>query len=162
MTGLPGKSIVLGKNMMILLVRKKMFEHKDGYITMTDELWKLMKTVNKKANKIKYKTDLQAYNQLDLWTSEMDKLGYGDCDDYMLYKKRLLQEEGVPWQGLVPATCVAGGGGHAVLLIRTSEGNYILDNNLDHIPKKENYTFERKPVEWLDYYEPLEKCWYGF
>jgi predicted transglutaminase-like cysteine proteinase len=59
--------------------------------------------------------------------------GYGDCEDYVLLKRRLLIEAGWPREALL-ITVVRDrrGDGHAVLTVKTDKGEYILDNqNVD-------------------------------
>jgi predicted transglutaminase-like cysteine proteinase len=130
-------------------------------LILTDKIWKKIKSINKLANKIPYKTDDKVHGQLDFWTANLEKYKYGDCDDYMLYKRKLLINNGIPWECLLPATCMTNSGGHAVLIIRTTEGNYVLDNNTDKIRRLESFRFEGKKVKWLDWFDPADKCWYS-
>ena len=60
--------------------------------------------------------------------------GYGDCEDYVLLKRRMLIEAGWPRSALL-ITVVRDrkGDGHAVLTVRTDKGEYILDNQNDKI-----------------------------
>ena len=54
----------------------------------------------------------------------------GDCEDYALLKRKILREHGVPQEtmmiGLV--TNKKTGGAHAILIVRTTGGDYVLDN----------------------------------
>jgi predicted transglutaminase-like cysteine proteinase len=64
---------------------------------------------------------------LDHWDYPVD--GKGDCKIYALQKRRLLMERGFPRQALL-MTIVRDheGQGHAILTVRTSRGDFILDN----------------------------------
>ena len=55
--------------------------------------------------------------------------GYGDCEDYVLEKRRRLMQAGVPAGDLlVTVVRQPNGDGHAVLTVRTGMGEFILDN----------------------------------
>lgn len=131
-------------------------------LTITDSSWKLIVAINKTANKIPYKTDKELYNKDDYWTAKLDEIGAGDCDDYMLYKRKLLIKNNIPWQCLLLATCSTPEGGHAVLLVRTTKGVYVLDNNTDKIKRIEYYRSGGKKVKWLDWFDPVDQQWYSF
>jgi len=72
-------------------------------------------------------TDLEHHGVVEKWSYPDD--GYGDCEDYVLLKQRLLAEAGWPRQALL-ITVVRDdkGEGHAVLTVKTDKGDYILDN----------------------------------
>jgi len=55
--------------------------------------------------------------------------GYGDCEDYVLLKRRMLIQSGWPREALL-VTVVRNekDEGHAVLTVTTDKGDYILDN----------------------------------
>ena len=55
--------------------------------------------------------------------------GYGDCEDYVLLKRRMLMQAGWPREALL-ITVVRDkkGDGHAVLTVKTDKGEFILDN----------------------------------
>jgi predicted transglutaminase-like cysteine proteinase len=53
----------------------------------------------------------------------------GDCEDYVLTKRAMLIAMGVPSGALrIATTLTRRGEPHAVLVVRTSRGDYILDN----------------------------------
>ena len=65
--------------------------------------------------------------------------GYGDCEDYALEKRRELMNAGVPAGDLLMTVVrQPNGDGHAVLTVRTSLGEFILDN------------LETKVLAWTD------------
>jgi predicted transglutaminase-like cysteine proteinase len=60
--------------------------------------------------------------------------GYGDCEDYVLLKRRLLMQAGWPREALL-ITVVRDkrGDGHAVLTVRTNKGEFVLDNQNEKV-----------------------------
>ena len=97
-------------------------------IAMSPELWKTIVAVNRRVNsRVKPMTDKAHWNVVDRWDFPDD--GYGDCEDYVLLKQRLLVEAGWPRQALL-ITVVRDqkGDGHAVLTVKTDRGEFILDN----------------------------------
>jgi len=84
--------------------------------------------INKLVNEtIKPLTDLEHWGVVEHWSYPDD--GYGDCEDYVLLKRRMLIESGWPRQALL-VTVVRDKQveGHAVLTVTTNKGDYILDN----------------------------------
>lgn len=89
--------------------------------------------VNRYVNeKIKPMTDLEQYGAIEKWT--YPDSGYGDCEDYVLLKRKLLMELGWPREALL-ITVVRDkkGDGHSVLTVRTDKGEFILDNQVEEI-----------------------------
>jgi predicted transglutaminase-like cysteine proteinase len=76
-------------------------------------------------------TDIDLYGVTDYWTIPSTK---GDCEDYVLLKRKLLMELGWPASALL-ITVVRDerGEGHAVLTARTAQGDFILDNKTDEV-----------------------------
>lgn len=90
--------------------------------------WKELVRINTAVNdQIKPLTDYEHYGVLEKWSYPDD--GYGDCEDYVLLKRRLLTAAGWPRQALL-ITVVRDqkGEGHAVLTVKTDKGEFILDN----------------------------------
>jgi predicted transglutaminase-like cysteine proteinase len=77
-------------------------------------------------------TDLDHYGVVEKWTYPDD--GYGDCEDYVLLKRRMLMQAGWPREALL-ITVVRDkkGDGHAVLTVKTDRGEFILDNQNEAI-----------------------------
>jgi predicted transglutaminase-like cysteine proteinase len=87
-----------------------------------------LERVNRYVNdKIKPMTDLEHYGVVEKWAYPED--GYGDCEDYVLLKRRMLMQLGWP-RGALLITVVRDkkGDGHAVLTVRTDKGEFVLDN----------------------------------
>lgn len=92
-----------------------------------------LERVNRFVNeRIKPLTDLEHYGVIEKWTYPED--GYGDCEDYVLLKRRILMQLGWPREALL-ITVVRDkkGDGHSVLTVRTNKGEVILDNQVENI-----------------------------
>ena len=112
--------------------------------------------VNKWVNQtIKPLTDLEHWGVVEHWSYPDD--GYGDCEDYMLLKRRMLIQSGWPREAvLVTVVRNKKDEGHAVLTVATNNGDYILDNVTDEILlwSKTGYRFVKRqsqsnPNEWV-------------
>ena len=92
----------------------------------------LLKQVNRYVNrKIAPATDQELYNQPEVWEYPANA---GDCEDYVLLKKRYLEGLGFPSEALLITVVLdENGAGHAVLMARTSRGDLVLDNRRDRI-----------------------------
>ncbi len=81
---------------------------------------------------IKAKTDEDHGGVEDRWDFAED--GYGNFADYQLVERKLLVEAGFPRRALRMTVVIDElGEGHAVLMVRTSRGDFILDNKKDAI-----------------------------
>jgi predicted transglutaminase-like cysteine proteinase len=97
-------------------------------VTMTPHVWRTIVAVNRRVNsRIKPLTDKEHWGVVDSWDFPDD--GLGDCEDYQLLKRKLLVEQGVPRRSLRMTVVIdEQGEGHAVLMVRTDRGDFILDN----------------------------------
>ncbi|MDE1924744.1 MAG: transglutaminase-like cysteine peptidase [Patescibacteria group bacterium] len=96
-------------------------------------VWEELKRINKYVNDtVKPMSDLEHWRTPEHWDYPDD--GYGDCEDYVLQKRRFLLKLGWPRQALL-ITFVRDQKekGHAVLTVKTDRGEYILDNLTDEI-----------------------------
>ena len=102
-------------------------------ITMTPEIWKTIVAVNRRVNaRIRPMTDKAHWNVVDRWDFPED--GYGDCEDYQLLKRKLLRERGLPQRAMRMTVVIDElNEGHAVLMIRSDKGDYILDNKTNAV-----------------------------
>ncbi|RAK52648.1 transglutaminase-like cysteine peptidase [Phenylobacterium deserti] len=108
----------------------------DGPLRMSLALWTLLKTVNSQTNAaIQSAEDRQTHGVADFWDTPLESgRTVGDCEDYALEKRRALKAAGVPPHALDIAIGVTPWGEtHAVLLVRTSQGDYVLDNLTDWV-----------------------------
>src|SRR5215213_4270408 len=97
-------------------------------IALTPRTWQTIVSVNRKVNAtVKPMTDLDHWGVADKWDLPDD--GHGDCEDYQLLKRKLLVEHGLPRRALRMTVVIDDQGeGHAVLMVRTDRGDFILDN----------------------------------
>lgn len=91
----------------------------------------------------------------DVWEADVAR---GDCEDYVLTKRRALLAAGIPAGALrIAVARTLHGEGHAILLVRTDRGDLVLDNRFDAI-KRWNATdlrilkvqSGRNPRLWFD------------
>ncbi|MDX2203842.1 MAG: transglutaminase-like cysteine peptidase [Hyphomicrobiaceae bacterium] len=88
--------------------------------------------VNRQVNReIAPATDLEIYGQTEYWTIPTTR---GDCEDYALLKRKRLIARGWPASALL-MTVVRDekGEGHAVLTVRTQQGDFVLDNKVNEV-----------------------------
>ncbi len=107
-------------------------QHTTKRLAMTGKRWKQLVQVNSYVNrKIKPVSDQELYGKLEHWTFPKTS---GDCEDYVVLKRRLLMARGWP-SGSLLITVVRdeNGDGHAILTARTSKGDYVLDNKRNAI-----------------------------
>ncbi len=97
-------------------------------VVLSQKAWKDLTRINAWVNAtIKPKTDLEHWGVVEKWSYPDD--GYGDCEDYVLLKRKLLIQAGWPRQALlITVVREQSGDGHAVLTVKTDKGEFILDN----------------------------------
>jgi predicted transglutaminase-like cysteine proteinase len=97
-------------------------------VQLTPQAWQTIVQVNRQVNgSIKARTDRAHWGVEDRWDFAED--GYGDCEDYQLVKRRRLVEAGFPRRALRMTVVIDEiGEGHAVMMVRTDRGDFILDN----------------------------------
>ncbi|BCG94400.1 transglutaminase-like cysteine peptidase [Mesorhizobium sp. 131-2-1] len=101
---------------------------KQAPIELTRKLWATIVSVNNSVNtRITPRTDMEMWGKEEVWSYPDN--GLGDCEDYALEKRRELMNIGVPAGDLLMTVArQPNGDGHAVLTVRTSLGEFILDN----------------------------------
>jgi predicted transglutaminase-like cysteine proteinase len=109
------------------------YSHVPAVIKMSPLVWKKLHEVNERVNSdIKPMTDWQHWHLIESWNLGED--GFGDCEDYVLRKRKELIEAGFPPSALLPATVRdLKKEGHAVLVVRTDKGDFTLDNQTNEI-----------------------------
>lgn len=102
-------------------------------IELTPQIWKTIVSVNQRVNStIKAVTDADHWGVVDIWSFPDD--GRGDCEDFQLLKRRILAESGIPRRAMRMTVVIDElGEGHAVLVIRTDRGDYVLDNKTSSV-----------------------------
>jgi len=124
-------------------------------LAMSPDRWNLIYQVNAYVNgKIAPISDQDLYGEPERWVYPTDA---GDCEDYLLLKKRSLEELGFPPEALLITVVLdEKNEGHAVLTVTTDGGDFILDNRRSEILRwsDTNYTFLKRqshsdPVQWV-------------
>jgi predicted transglutaminase-like cysteine proteinase len=127
---------------------------------LTEETWGELQSVNSSVNQsVTPVTDLQYYHRDELWTLPGS---YGDCEDYVLLKRKLLVDAGWATSDLlITVVFDEVGDGHAVLLARTSRGDFVLDNKTDRVRRwyETAYHFVKRqsvndPNRWVSVGDP--------
>ncbi len=115
-------------------------------ITLTPGIWAALTQVNERVNSsILAVTDQDHWGVLDRWDYPDD--GLGDCEDIQLLKRKLLVQAGLPHRALrMTAVIDDQGQGHAVLMVLTDQGDFILDNKRNAILpwRQTGYTFIKR------------------
>ena len=130
-------------------------------VVLTSKAWDDLVKVNSWANdNIQPVTDLEHWGVVERWNYPDD--GKGDCEDYVLLKRRMLMQAGWPREALL-ITVVRDkhGDGHAVLTVKTNRGEFILDNQETEVLawNKTGYRFVKRqsqtdPNAWVSLGEP--------
>lgn len=128
---------------------------KPADVALTPDRWSELNSVNDYVNRLPQVTDEQKFGTADYWTYA-DAQG-GDCEDLALEKRRLLVARGWPADALLLTTVKTWNGeGHAVLLVETARGEFVLDNkNWEIVASKDApYTWRarqarERPYIWV-------------
>lgn len=97
-------------------------------ITLNETSWRKIVQINADVNReVVAVTDQDHWGVPEHWGYPDD--GKGDCEDYVLEKRRRLAKAGFPVNTLL-ITVVRDrkGDGHAVLTVKTDRGDFVLDN----------------------------------
>ncbi len=115
-----------------------------------------LKKVNRSVNdSVEPMTDLEHYGVTERWAYPDD--GKGDCEDYVLEKRRVLMNLGWPASVLlITVVRDKAGDGHAVLTVVTDRGDLIMDNQAPEIMgwKETGYRYVKRqaqndPGQWV-------------
>ena len=102
-------------------------------IVLSHAAWRDLLKVNRWVNAaVKPMTDMDHWGVIEKWSLPTD--GYGDCEDYVLLKRKMLIDAGWPREALL-ITVVRDkkGEGHAVLTVKSDKGEFVLDNQNESI-----------------------------
>lgn len=102
--------------------------HRGGKVVLDQANFTQLAKINDEVNtRVQPLTDMEHFGEIERWTYPDD--GYGDCEDYVLEKRRTLIGLGWPAETLL-ITVVRDhkGDGHSVLTVITDRGDLILDN----------------------------------
>ncbi|MDE2446588.1 MAG: transglutaminase-like cysteine peptidase [Alphaproteobacteria bacterium] len=124
-------------------------------VKLTDGVWNEINQVNQFVNSaIKPASDMDTYKTKEYWAYPTS---VGDCEDYVLLKKKLLMQLGFRADELLITVLLdENGEGHAVLSVLASNADYILDNRRTEIlsADQSTYTFLKRqsqldPTQWM-------------
>ena len=130
-------------------------------VVLNGKSWKDLVRINKFVNdSIKPMTDMDHWGVVEKWSLPDD--GYGDCEDYVLLKRKLLAQAGWPKEALlITVVREKSGDGHAVLTVKTDKGEFILDNQNPEIQlwSETSYRFVKRqsqtdPNAWVSLGDP--------
>jgi predicted transglutaminase-like cysteine proteinase len=134
-------------------------------IVLTEDVWTMLVTVNRHVNKtvtslpdpLHWAQDEARPGQdvVDRWDLAED--GYGDCEDHQLLKRKLLAGLGFPRRAMrMTLVLDSEKSGHAVLMIKTDHGDFILDNLTNEILSWDETTYvfvkqegQDNPQKWV-------------
>lgn len=128
---------------------------KSVHLSLSPERWNLVYQVNTFVNgKIAPMSDEELYGKPEYWTFPTDA---GDCEDYLLLKKRYLEGLGFPSEALLITVVLdEKNQGHAVLTVTTDKGDFVLDNRRNDVLRWNNtgYTYLKRqssedPKMWM-------------
>jgi predicted transglutaminase-like cysteine proteinase len=102
-------------------------------IALDQQIWDTIVQINEKVNgTILSVADQDHWGVVDRWDYPDD--GLGDCEDIQLLKRKLLVDTGLPRRALRMTVAIdEQDAGHAVLMVRTDFGDFILDNKKDAV-----------------------------
>ncbi len=118
-----GSTAPLGYQLMCLKTPQECRGGGASVITATASVMATLKRVNASVNRsITPQSDTGA----DVWNADAT---VGDCEEYVLAKRRQLIRAGLPASALrIAYVKTRRGEGHAVLIVRTNRGDLVLDN----------------------------------
>lgn len=122
-------------------------------LVLSADVWQMMQDVNQQVNaQIRQRSDIDNYGVEDYWETPLEAgKDSGDCEDFVLEKRKRLLDRGLPMNALSIALVeTEHGDPHAVLLVETDKGDYVLDNLSSHIlPWQDvHYTWLERQSSW--------------
>jgi len=124
-------------------------------LTLSAKRWKQLQDVNAAVNAaVAPITDQDLYDKVEYWTYPTAQ---GDCEDYVLEKRKRLIAQGWPAQSLLISVALdSSAGAHAVLIAMTDRGDFVLDNQTtDILPWHDTpYVWDKRqsiqdPMVWV-------------
>lgn len=116
---------------------------------VTEYGWGVIREINTSVNTtIVAMTDQEIYGKDEVWEYPTTA---GDCEDFVLLKRKKLIERGFSVADLlITVVRKPDGEGHAVLTLRTTDGDYILDNLTDDVKlwTETNYTYLKRQASF--------------
>jgi predicted transglutaminase-like cysteine proteinase len=114
-------------------------------VSLSPDKMSQLKNINSSINRaIKYTSD---QDDNDAWEINVTQ---GDCEDYALTKRHRLLAAGWPSGALrIAVARLPNGIGHAVLVVTTDQGDYVLDNRTNEVKP-----WHRVNLKWLKIQSP--------
>src|SRR5438477_2902302 len=128
---------------------------KPEHLALTADRWNLLYQVNAYVNdKIAPMSDEELYGKAEYWEYPTDA---GDCEDYVLLKKRYLEGLGFPPEVLLITVVLdEKSEGHAILTVTADTGDYVLDNRRNEILRWNDVSYRflkrqsaQDPMRWV-------------
>ena len=99
-------------------------------------------------------SDEELYGKAEYWEYPTDA---GDCEDYVLLKKRYLEGLGFPPEALLITVVLdEKSEGHAILTVTADTGDYVLDNRRNEILRWNDVSYRflkrqsaQDPMRWV-------------
>ena len=135
----------------------------EARLAMTPDRWQTVQEINIYVNeKIVPVSDNDLYGKAEYWTVPTDA---GDCEDFLLLKKKYLEALGFPAEALLITVVLdEKNEGHAVLTVAADTGDFVLDNRRDEIMRWSDtgYRFLKRqsaqnPQSWVALTRPTAK-----
>lgn len=112
--------------------------------------WAELNKINTYVNRsVRPTTDQELYKTIEKWAYPYK--GAGDCEDYVLQKRKMLVTRGWPAESLLITVAIdKNNGGHAVLTVVTDRGDLILDNQEEGIQRwnKTPYRYHKRQSQF--------------
>lgn len=107
-------------------------------VRLTDAVWQKIVGVNSSVNR----SIRPRGERGDVWSLNVRE---GDCEDYVLAKRAALISSGIPASALrIAIARTRQGVGHAVLVVRTTQGDFVLDNLTSEVDE-----WHRTSLRWV-------------
>ncbi len=122
-----------------------------GPLQLTSDLWTEVDAINRQVNRaIVYRSDISEHGTSEVWSLPLaEGRNTGDCEDYVLEKRHALIAAGVPMRALsIAVVRTFRGETHAVLLLDTDQGEYVLDSLSNKIQpwRKTGYEWRERQI----------------
>ena len=117
-------------------------------VVLDDNAWQIINAINSHVNNlVRPANDYDIYGREEVWAYPTN---VGDCEDYVLLKRKFLMQKGVsPSNALITVVRKPNGEGHAVLTVRTDKGDFVLDNLTDKVRNwnRTGYTYLKRQAD---------------
>jgi predicted transglutaminase-like cysteine proteinase len=118
-------------------------------VHLDQKRWEQLAAINEAVNiGVRPTTDQELYGRAEVWDFPD---GSGDCEDFVLLKRKMLMDKGWPAAALlITVVRQTNGDGHAVLTVTTNRGDLVLDNLDSHIQlwSETSYRYLKRQSEY--------------